>query len=288
MIKNLLLIVRWPNLLMLAGIQFLVYSRLMDKGDSFLTLPLFVLLTLITIILGAGGYVINDYYDMDIDRINKPDHVIAGKHWPLSKVKLIYFFLTGFGAILSVVLALKLGLLNYLFIYPLAVTALWYYSFSLKCKPIIGNIWVALFCAGVVGVVALPDIFLRHTQHIRIELGYYMAFAFLSTWYREIVKDIEDKEGDERSACKTFVVRFGLNAGKYMAILFGLLLLSSLIIWDIAQTNHWIKLVLNVLQGSTVASMALVWWAKHNTYYHYASNVIKLVMVFGTALLLFH
>ncbi len=288
MIRNLLHIVRWPNLLMLAGIQALVYFRLLDPDQTMLRFPFFVLLTLITILLGAGGYVINDYYDVDIDRINKPNLIIAGRVWPLPKVKLIYFILVGVGFGLSVFLAIELGLLPYIFIYPAAVIGLWYYSFALKCKPIIGNIWVSIFCAGVIVIIAIPDIFLHHAQQLRFELWYYMAFAFLSTWYRELVKDIEDKEGDERGACQTFVVRFGVKAGKIFAIALGLSLLTSLIIWDTGQTNQWIKLGLNILQGFTVASMALVWWAKNNTYYHYASIVIKFVMALGTSLLLLY
>lgn len=288
MIKNLFHIVRWPNLLMLAGIQTLVYFRLLDSDLSILHFLMFIVLALITIFLGAGGYVINDFYDVKMDQVNKPDQTIAGRVWTLSKVKLIYFNLVGLGAALSVFLSLELNLLKYIFIYPLAVLGLWYYSFALKCKPIIGNIWVSLFCAGVIGIVVLPDFLLNNLQPIRIDLGYYMAFAFLATWYRELVKDMEDITGDARADCNTFVVRFGLNAGKIFAIVLGLCLLTSLIIWDAGQTNKWIKLGLNVIQGFTIVSMAFVVWAKNTTYYHHASNVIKLVMALGTSLLLLH
>ncbi|MFZ1677154.1 MAG: UbiA family prenyltransferase [Saprospiraceae bacterium] len=288
MIKNLLHIVRWPNLLMLAGIQSLVYFRLLDSDLTILRFPLFIVLSLVTIFLGAGGYVINDFYDVNIDQVNKPDQIIAGRVWTLSKVKLIYFILVGLGAAFSFFLSLQLDLIKYIFIYPLAVLGLWYYSFALKCKPIIGNIWVSLFCAGVIGIVALPDFLLTHSQPIRTDLWHYMAFAFLSTWYRELVKDIEDIEGDARAGCNTFIVRFGPDAGKIFAIALGLCLLTSLIIWDIGQTNKWIKLGLNVIQGFTIASMAFVWWAKNTTYYHHASNVIKLVMALGTSLLLLY
>lgn len=172
--------------------------------------------------------------------------------------------------------------------YPLAVTGLWFYSFALKCKPIIGNLWVSVFCAGVVFIIVLPDILLHHTAQIRIELWYYMAFAFLSTWYREVVKDIEDKEGDERASCRTFVVKYGVKAAKILAIGLGLSLLASLFIWYDGQTNIWIKLGLNVIQGFTLTSMAFVFWAKNNIYYHHASNLIKLVMALGTSLLLLY
>jgi len=272
---------------MIVGIQSLIYFKLVYQDGSHLPWPLFICLTLITILLAAGGYVINDYYDRDIDKINKPHRLIAGQLWSLKKVKTIYAILVGSGFILSCWLGWRIGLLNHLFIYPIAVLGLWYYSYGLKCKPIIGNVWVSLFCAGVVIIVVLPDIIFDGTQHIRKELWFFLAFAFLTTWYREVVKDIEDREGDQKSNCQTAVVQFGEKAGKIMAIILGLLLVVALLMWDSGQTNGWVKLGLNVLQGFTVASMAFIWWAKNYTYYGHASNVIKLVMVGGTLLIFF-
>jgi len=270
---------------MIAGIQMLVYVRLLDPKESVLNWTLFGVLSFITVILAAGSYVINDYYDIKADNINKPDRIIAGRLWSLSKVKWVYFVLTGLGLILSIWLSLKLNLLEYLFIYPLAVIGLWFYSYRMKCMAVIGNIWVAGFCAFVVGIVALPDIILDNRHQVKELLWYYMAFAFLSTWYREVVKDIEDVEGDKRVNCETVVVRFGIKTGKIIAIVLGLLLVASLLVWDSVQTERWLKLGLNVLQGFTVASMAFVLWAKNPTYYHHASTIIKLVMIGGTALL---
>jgi 4-hydroxybenzoate polyprenyltransferase len=271
---------------MIAGIQTLVYVKLLDPVESVLSWPLFGILSFITVILAGGGYVINDYFDIKTDSINKPDRMIAGRIWSLTSVKLVYALLIGLGVILSIFLAIKLNLLKYLFIYPLAVLGLWFYSYRMKCLAIIGNVWVAAFCAFVVGIVALPDIILDNSHQVKELLWYYMAFAFLSTWYREVIKDIEDVEGDRRMKCETVVVRYGLKAGKIIAIVLGLLLVASLLAWDSVQTDRWMKLGLNVLQGFAVASMAFVWWAKNPAYYHHASTITKLVMVGGTALLL--
>ncbi len=101
-----------------------------------------------------------------------------------------------------------------------------------------------------------------------------------------MVKDIEDVAGDAKANCQTVVVRFGLKAGKIMAIVLGLLLVTSLLLWEEKQAHYWIKMVLYALQGFTVASMAFVWWAKNNLFYHHASTIIKLVMVGGTLMLL--
>lgn len=285
MMRNVFNIIRWPNLLMLAGIQLFIYYRLLDPAHSSISYPDLALLILITILIGASGYVINDYYDSAIDPINKPQKWIAGNMWTLDEVKKIYLLLVFTGFCLSIWLASRLDLIKFIFIYPLAITALWLYSYALKCRPVIGNIWVALFCAGVVGIVALPDLLSGKEQIIKPELLYYMVFAFLATWLREIIKDIEDMEGDAAANCKTAVVRYGLKFGKIMMIFVGLLLVTSLLIWDNQQTNQWIDLVLTVLQGFTISAMAMVLWAKTNVYYHHASTVMKLVMTGGTMML---
>ena len=288
MLKYFFTIIRWPNLLMLGGIQLLVYYKLLNHPLSTLSLTNVLMMIGITMMIGAGGYVINDYYDAPIDEINKPEKQVAGKIWSLSIVKNLYWMLTGIGFLLSVWLAVKMDLLGYLFIYPIAVGGLWLYSYSLKCKPFIGNLWVSLFCAGVVGVVALPDILSRNLEVIKPELLYYILFAFLATWLREVIKDIEDIDGDAKSNCETAVVRFGINTGKWMVIILGILLIIALMVWDNKQTHHMIKLLLLVLQGATIGSMAFVWWAKDKTYYHKASSILKLIMLVGTLILFFY
>ena len=285
MLKNLLKIIRWPNLIILAGIQILIFFRLIGASGSVMDPVDLTLMILITILLGAGGYIINDYYDTDIDRINKPEKWIAGNLWNLRTVRIIYVVIVLLGFILSVWLAARLGLVRYLFIYPVAVTGLWLYSYALKCRPIIGNLWVSLFCAGVIGIVALPDILLENKGHIREELWLYMIFAFISTWLREVVKDIEDMDGDAKANCTTAIVRFGLKPAKIMVIIIGLMLIGALLLWESRQENQWVNLILTVLQGFTAGSMAFVVWAKNKNYYHYASTIIKFVMVGGTLIL---
>ncbi|MEP6648151.1 MAG: UbiA family prenyltransferase [Saprospiraceae bacterium] len=286
MVYKILSIIRWPNLIMLAGIQSLIYFRLLDSQLTTLTLPVFFGLSLITILLAAGGYVINDFYDWEIDRINKPNRMVAKDLLTLNKVKLIYFFLIGIGALLSISIALELDLIKYVFIYPLSVAGLWLYSYKLKCTPVIGNLWVSLFCAGVVFIIILPDLILKHLVFIRVEIWYYISFAFLSTWYREVVKDIEDESGDSAIGCRTFVVRFGVRAGKIMALILSILLLAALFFWEITQENLLTRIALIIILLLTLLSLAFVLKAQVPLQYHRASNVIKLVMAIGTIILL--
>ncbi len=287
MMKSFLNIIRWPNLLMVGGIQAIIYYVLLITQDSRLSDVDFWVLALITMLIAASGYVINDYYDASIDQINKPDRWISGNTWSPDTVRNIYFALVGIGAILSVWLSFRLDLVTWLFLYPFAVIGLWVYSFKLKCTPVIGNLWVASFCAGVVMIVVMPDWLLDNKHVIRNELWIYVAFAFISTWYREIIKDLEDETGDRNTQCQTFVVRYGLFAGRIIAVLLGGILLVGLIWWDSGGQNNIVDFGLALLQGAVVGSIALVWWAKDNMYFHRASTVVKLIMLVGTALLFF-
>ena len=271
---------------MVGGIQAIIYFNLLITTDSRLSNIDFSILTLITIIIAASGYVINDYYDTAIDKINKPDRWIAGNTWDHGKVRNLYIALIVIGAVLAVWLSIRLNLVTWLFLYPFAGIGLWVYSFKLKCSPIIGNLWVASFCAAVVVIVVMPDWLLDNKHVIRVELWIYAVFAFITTWYREIIKDLEDEAGDRIAQCKTFVVRFGLFQGKLFALVIGAILLGLLLWWDAGMLKNTVHVGMLVLQGAVVGSMALVWWAKDHTYFHHASSLVKVVMLIGTGLLL--
>ena len=121
MIKSFLDIVRWPNLLMVGGIQAIIYYVLLITEDSRLSPVDFWMLALTTMLMAASGYVINDYYDASIDKINKPAQWIAGNTWDLGRVRNLYFALVGIGAVLSVWLSFRLELVTWLFLYPFAI-----------------------------------------------------------------------------------------------------------------------------------------------------------------------
>lgn len=279
-------IIRWPNLLIVVLVQAILYRGFVHSSHSMLGPGDFSMLTVITMLIAASGYTINDYYDRRIDRINKPHRWIAGNVWSLKSVLTLYFILVALGLILTVLLAFRMSLLAFSVIYPIAIMGLWLYSFRLKCMPVAGNLWVSLFCAGVVVVIALPDLILGSSATIRPELWFYALFAFLSTWYREVVKDLEDIAGDREAGCGTFVVWYGTRAGKIMAIGLGLFLLGALFFWNRNQTNTSITLIILLLQGFVIVSLALIWRALDNLYFHYASIIIKAVMLTGTLALL--
>lgn len=275
-------LIRWPNLLILSLVQFIIFYQLVDGNGSELSKPNFFWLSFITVVIAASGYVINDIFDVEIDAINKPASIVAGKVWTLPEVKKTYYALLIIGGVMSIYLAMVLDLLLFLPLYPIAVFGLWLYSSKLKCKPIAGNLWVSLFCAGAVIIVGLPDALLGNSSAIKTDLFFYASFAFLLTWYREMVKDIEDVEGDQRADCKTFIVSYGINTGKIVTLLLGALVILSLWFWSEWHIQKIIRVILMLLQGVIVLTMVIIWWAQDKSYYRGASVLIKGTMVVGT------
>ena len=164
----------------------------------------FWLLTLSTVLIAAAGYIINDYYDIKIDAINKPDRIIIGKDLTRRKAMLGHLFLSGAGVILGGLLSIKVGLVNFG-----AVMLLWGYSADLKKRPFSGNLTIAFLGATMVLVVSV----LAEIDNLGVWA--YAAFAFVSTLAREIIKDLEDMKGDAAHDCRTLPIVLGIPKTRY-------------------------------------------------------------------------
>jgi 4-hydroxybenzoate polyprenyltransferase len=172
-----------------------------------------------TMLIAGAGYVINDYYDVKIDLINKPERVIIGKSIPRRYALLIHTVLSVSGIAIGFWLNWKIGLIN-LF----SAFMLWLYSNALKRLPLIGNFVVALLtCISVfvVNVLFSP---------VLVLVGIYSLFAFFMTLVREIIKDLEDLKGDDTFGCKTLPIVWGIRRTKFftyfLLLLFAVLVLA--------------------------------------------------------------
>jgi len=199
----------------------------------------YALFSLSFLFMAAGGYIINDYYDVEMDKINKPGKVIVGSIISARSALIGYWILNVSGLItgfLSCYLA-GIPLLGFLFLFYLI--ALWFYSYKLKSTFLFGNLLIGLFLAlvplgGACIHLAVP--FTQHTfewQTIQNNqkplvwglMGGISIFAFLSAVIREIVKDAEDVEGDRLPGCRTMPVVIGTTKTKWV-VFFLLVLLN--------------------------------------------------------------
>lgn len=297
MFKALLQLVRFPNLLIVALTQYILrYCILMpplklEGLEPVLSSLQFFILVFSTMLIAAGGYVINDIADLEIDRLNKPEKMVVGKYFSPKQSLWIYHSINLLGFSISLLLAWQIDHIRLIFLFPIAVVLLWLYSYYLKKMLLTGNMVVGLFCAFVAIIVlfAERDVFYgmspENTSRVLLLFLGYGMFAYLSTMYREIVKDIEDIEGDLKNDCQTLPIVMGTAKAKLIAGFFALsmvfcLAYASVFLWKIGHLIELFFLLLGII-APTFYSLFRLRQAQTKTDFHHISQVIKLIMLAG-------
>jgi len=230
-------LLRLPNLLIVAFTQyvmryFIVEPLLIQRGFELQMPPVpFFLLVLSTVCLTAAGYVINDYFDTRSDYINRPGRVVVGTLVPRRKAILLHTLLNVVGVVLGLYLAFYVKI-RYLGLVFIAVSGiLWLYSTTYKRRFLVGNLIVALLTGLVPILVPLFEVPLLHdayapviaTAQTSFDFLYYWVgafafFAFIVSLIREIIKDVQDYEGDREIGCKTLPVKWGIRGSKRIIV----------------------------------------------------------------------
>lgn len=224
-------LIRSFNLLILAFTLYMCRYFIIGNGtDSFYEIATdwkFFLLVVCTVFVAAAGYIINDYYDVKIDLINKPKRVVIGKVLHRRVAIISHFILNTLACALSVFLGWKI------FAIIAATTMLmWFYANQLKRVALVGNMLISI----LTGLSVYMPVLLYGTAQQTLLL--YACFAFFISLVREIIKDMEDVKGDEEFGCKTLPIIWGLRKTKiviYSVSLLFVVIISSILIQ--AQTN---------------------------------------------------
>lgn len=205
-------LIRFPNLTMIFLGQLLVGLVILDtpwwrEWDSTIQ---FFMLQVSTILVAAGGYIINDYYDVKIDVVNKPNRVVVGKVISRRQTLLAHFMINAFGLFAAWFTNQKT-----FSVVVFAIFWLWLYSNRLKRLPLIGNVSVsaitalALYLPSMVFPPANPSLVI------------FCLFSFWISLIREIVKDMEDMKGDAKHGCRTLPIAYGLPRTKFILYIIG-------------------------------------------------------------------
>jgi 4-hydroxybenzoate polyprenyltransferase len=229
-------IIRVPNLLiivltMLAMRYGLMYPMVGINGFE-LQMPTayFVMLVVATVLIAAAGYIINDYFDVKIDTINKPNQNLIGMQFKRRWAMLLHVVFNAIAILLAWYVSYKIGNTKLAMMYVLAACLLWFYSTHFKKQLIIGNVIIAFLSGAIpiiIGLFEMPLMYKQYGQQLK-EYGinfnfisYFMigfgAFAFAISWVREIVKDIEDQQGDAEYDCETMPIVWGTKVSAYFA-----------------------------------------------------------------------
>ena len=265
-------------------------------------MPWWILTLLIVSVVGiaAGGYVINDYFDVKIDRINRPDNLVVTRIISRDAAMNLFYGLTAVGVIAGTVVAWWAHSWTLLFTYVVIPGLLWFYSASYKRMFLVGNLVVAFASAIVPLLVAIANAdYLHHLYQnalayspivgeLYVWTGGFAAFAFLLTWVREIVKDIEDIEGDREMECRTLPIVWGDKVAKIIATIL-LVVIATLIVYILFAvlpfSHEWKSLptryVVFGLIVPILCSIVLLWAANSRTEYHRVQTIIKFAMFMG-------
>ena len=299
-------LVRWSNLLFLAALMWLmekwVVTPILVKAAFGEQLPGYVLLLIIlaTVLIAAGGYVINDYFDVKIDRINRPDEVIVTRSISKPAAMRLSMTLSGIGIACGIVVAVLLKSLTIGILFVLIPGLLWFYSSSYKRLFMVGNLIIALLAGVTPMVVALTNVAVLQLRYetilpyttlvhdIYAWLGGFALFAFLLTWIREIIKDLQDQMGDRELECHSMPVVWGEKWTKVFVT--GLLVVTIAIIghlwWHILPfPTTWTSLSTRYIALGVVTpllcSVWLLWSAKIPSDYKVCQQVVKFTMLIG-------
>ncbi len=218
---NYLKLVRFQNLVVMALIQYLLrYSLLIPAYGKTNVLGdvQFALLVFSMILIAAGGYVINDYFDIRVDTENQNEDVIVGRSIKRRVALTLHVFLTSTGLLLGFYIAYKVHYLILGFIMAIGAYMLWDYSLRLKRLLFVGNFIVAKLCAIFVFSLAAFEILPKYDHeascHTLIIVYIYAAFAFICSLMQEIIKDLRTVEGDDKFKIRTLPTVWGLTKTK--------------------------------------------------------------------------
>lgn len=263
-------------------------------------------LILATVLIASAGNVINDYFDVATDVINKPEKVIVDRYLSRVKVMTFYVILNLIALVLSFVLCFRTGSWWFLLIHAVSINFLWFYSLKWKGTLILGNVIVALLTATVpiyIGIffqLDFKDALPREAYPFRFEdytnFPMYLSlafagFAFVLNLIREVVKDMEDVEGDTFIKARTLPIVYGMKAARNNAvvalILFSLTLIPivQLVRTDRLEYMGIIPFFLCVLMGIVLLFLLYSSLSKMNL--KRISFGLKLMMLIGMLMPLF-
>jgi len=301
-------LIRWPNLVFIALTQvmfsYCVIQPLFKQANVASNIHglYFLYMVLTYVLIAAAGYIINDYFDLNIDQVNKPHKVVVARiisrrwvllwHILLSIVAICFSFYIDFNANNTKVAGVSAAI---------CVVLLFLYSASLKKKFLIGNVMVAAITAWVIVVLTWCE-----ANHFVLLVKYqtginqkkllaltvlYTGFAFIISLIREVVKDMEDVEGDRRYGCKTMPIVWGINATKVFVAVWLIVLIAVLSIaqFYVIQFGWWLSIgyCFLLIVAPLIWIFKQLFKAQSSKDFNRLSTAIKMVMFTGILSMVF-
>lgn len=303
-IKAFFILIRFKNLIIIALTQYLIRYAIIEPMISLSSFELqlshfnFFLMSLATVLIAAGGYIINDYFDTRIDRVNRPDLVVIDTYIKRRVAMGAHVVASIAGIALGFYVALQAGVYQLGFIYAISSGMLWFYSTDFKRQLLVGNLVISFLTALVPIMVPLFEIPLLNQEYGEILLeanadftfllrfvGAYSLFAFVSSLIREIIKDMEDVNGDISFGRTTIPIAFGIEKSKSVIIALSLILIIGLAYIQRLQleANDFVffSYILIAIQFPMAFLIIKLRRAKEQSEFAFISRIVKLIMLAG-------
>ncbi|MES2330412.1 MAG: geranylgeranylglycerol-phosphate geranylgeranyltransferase [Bacteroidota bacterium] len=297
-------LVRWPNLVFIALTQVLfeycIYQRIYPNAGDANETRQFIFLVLASVVIAAAGYIINDYFDLNIDQVNKPSKVVVSVLINRRWVIFWHMFLSLLGLFFTVS-ALPIAQHWHLVLANFgSIILLWFYSTNLKKQLLIGNVLISLLTAWVLLIIFFSKYPLQIRSLLLVDHDevrffrftvLYASFAFIISLIREVIKDMEDMEGDRKYGCRTMPILWGVNASKVFVAVWIIVLIATIVIvqFYVLPFGWWHS----ALYCMMFVVAPLIWIflklfkAQSAKDFHTLSSVVKLVMFTGILSMIF-
>lgn len=304
LITAFLRLVRWPNLVFIIITQCLfewcIYARVYPNQFNQSNHFQFLLVLFASVLIAAAGYIINDYFDQNIDQINKPDkmvvNTIINRRWVI-----FWHMLLSLGGLFFTMLALPVNVYWHLILGNLgAILLLWLYSTNFKKQLLIGNVIISVLTAWVILILFFAKYPLLINELLTVDHDkvrffrlaiLYASFAFIISLIREVVKDIEDIDGDQKYGCRTMPIVWGIRASKVFIAVWMVVLIAALVILQIYVLGlGWWQSALYCVALIILPLFIILrklYQASTTSDYHTLSSLIKFVMFTGILSMLF-
>ncbi|WP_077809195.1 geranylgeranylglycerol-phosphate geranylgeranyltransferase [Polaribacter sp. BM10] len=283
-------LIRYKNLLMVLLTMVLTKYALLESHSSNTLLSHFnfIILTTAVLLITASGYIINDILDIETDKINKPSKLFLDKNFSIKKAWSFYILLNIFGLALGIIVSIATNTpLNSLYFIVTAII-LFFYSKSFKKIALIGNLIVSFLCALVIFLVSEFEFIstnLEPSSKISSDLiiAIYLFFSFTTTLIREIIKDIEDVNGDLKIKAKTLPILIGRKRSARIAFFISsiMLVFILIILQSIKNESLFFWYILLFICLPLLYLLYKIWFARTKKNYSIISNLLKIIMFLG-------
>lgn len=293
-------LIRYQNLIIIALMQVFIKYGLLEALEVQLTLSNFQfgILVFATLCIAAGGNIINDIYDIEIDRINKPKRLIVGKKITEKSANYLYIIFNVLGVCAGFYLANSVGKSVFASIFVLISALLYLYSTYLKGILLVGNLVVSGLVASSIIIVGVFDL-IPAIQPNEIDLQmrlfkiiiHYALFALFINFIRELVKDLQDINGDKNGGLNTLPIAFGRKRATFISFVLGVLLILTVVAYLYFYLYNYQEIVLYFLfliVAPLLYFCTKAWVAETNKDYAFLSILLKVIMFLGMCSILFY